>query len=139
MVQSARQINLGVDPKTTVIFFGGTDKRFAEELWETYGSQVLIAHEVINPSTTSTIMKAIKSAEIIIFACPEWNGSYPWFFKRLIDGLPENTLRGKTMKMIVWSSGNNKAENLRTSLIHLASSLKMNISCEWLYIDRVGK
>jgi putative NADPH-quinone reductase len=72
----------------------------------------------------------------IVFCLPEWNGSYPWFFKKFIDEKPCNFFKDKTVHLILWSSGNNFALSIRHSLLILCSNLKMNISNNIHYITR---
>lgn len=79
----------------------------------------------------------IKLYDNLIFCLPEWNGSYPWFFKKWIDLQEYNSFKDKNVYFILWSSGNNKALCLKNSLLILCNSLKMNIMNKNYYINMI--
>lgn len=72
----------------------------------------------------------------IVFALPEWNGSYPWWFKKWIDEIPFNSFKNKNASIIAWSSGNNYALSLRYSLNIVLSYLKLNITNNYCYTKK---
>lgn len=119
--------------KKPILFFSGTDIAFGIELSKI--KKAVLVNCAQKPDIEE-IQKMLKDTEDVIFACPEWNGSYPWFFKKVIDNLAYKSFKDKSMRMIVWSGGHNKAENLRMSLVHLAHFLQMNIKAKFEYIKR---
>lgn len=121
--------------ETPFIIFGGGNQETLGKILEQVPCACVDCGELENVLGISAVQEAVDKADVIIFACPEWNGAYPWMFKKLIDNLKYKSFKGKIMKMIVWSGGNNKAESLRYSLVHLAHFLQMKIDDEYLYLD----
>ena len=117
-----------------IIFYSETDVIFGKELAKK--NEAFLVDCINDIDDIKEIQRMLQDINEVIFACPEWNGSYPWFFKKVIDSLAYKSFKGKTMSMIVWSGGNNKAEMLRMSLVHLAHFLQMNIDCKFEYIER---
>lgn len=88
-----------------------------------------------NCSKSEASVENLGDITNFIFCLPEWNGSYPWQFKRFIDAQPWKSLKGKHAYFVVYSSGNNRANELRSSLLILCHNLGMSISDRWHYLE----